>query len=52
MDWKLFATIYGAIFVAEMTDKTQWVTLLFAADRQVGKTTVFLASLPGLHAAR
>jgi len=28
VDWKLFATVFGAIFIAEMADKTQLVTLL------------------------
>jgi len=44
MDWKLFATVFGAIFVAEMADKTQLVTLLFAADKEVSKLTVFFGS--------
>ena len=44
MEWKLFATVFGAIFVAEMADKTQLVTLLFAADKAAGKWTVFFAS--------
>jgi putative Ca2+/H+ antiporter (TMEM165/GDT1 family) len=32
MELKLFATGFGAIFIAEMADKTQLVMLLFAAD--------------------
>ena len=44
MEWKLFITVFGAIFVAEMADKTQLVTLLFAADKEVSKLTVFLGS--------
>ena len=32
MELKLFATVFSAIFIAEMTDKTQLVMLLFAAD--------------------
>jgi len=44
MEWKLFATVFGAIFIAEMADKTQLVTLLFAADKEVSKLTVFLGS--------
>lgn len=44
MDWKIFATVFGAIFIAEMADKTQLVTMLFAADKDVSKLTVFLDS--------
>ena len=44
MDWKVFITVFGAVFIAEMADKTQLVTMLFAADRAVGKMTVFLAA--------
>jgi putative Ca2+/H+ antiporter (TMEM165/GDT1 family) len=44
MEWKLFITVFGAIFIAEMADKTQLVTLLFAADKEVSKLTVFFGS--------
>jgi putative Ca2+/H+ antiporter (TMEM165/GDT1 family) len=44
MAWKLFATVFASVFIAEMADKTQLVTLLFAADREVSKLTVFLAA--------
>ena len=44
MEWKLFLTVFGAIFIAEMADKTQLVTLLFAADKGVSKLTVFFGS--------
>ena len=48
MEWKLFITVFGAVFVAEMADKTQLVTLLFAADKEVSKLSVFLGSASAL----
>ena len=48
MEWKLLATVFMTVFVAEMADKTQLVTLLFAADRDVSKWTVFLGSASAL----
>ena len=48
MDWKLFATVFISVFIAEMADKTQLVTMLFAADREVSKLLVFLASAAAL----
>ena len=44
MDPKLFAVVFGSIFVAEIGDKTQLATLLYAADADNAKLTVFLAS--------
>lgn len=32
MDWKLLATTFGAVFLAELGDKTQIATLCFAAS--------------------
>jgi putative Ca2+/H+ antiporter (TMEM165/GDT1 family) len=48
MEWKLFLTVFASIFVAEMADKTQLVTLLFAADKAVSKWVVFLGSASAL----
>lgn len=48
MEWKLLFTVFASVFVAEMADKTQLVTLLFASDRDVSKWTVFLGSASAL----
>jgi putative Ca2+/H+ antiporter (TMEM165/GDT1 family) len=48
MEWKIFATVFAAVFVAEMADKTQLVTLLFATDKAVSKWLVFFGSASAL----
>lgn len=48
MDWKIFLTIFAAVFIAELGDKTQLATMLFAADKDVSKWTVFLAASAAL----
>ena len=44
MDYKIFFTVFSVVFIAELGDKTQLATLLFAADKDVSKITVFLGS--------
>jgi putative Ca2+/H+ antiporter (TMEM165/GDT1 family) len=44
MDWKLLLTVFSTIFVAEIGDKTQLATLLYASGAEVSKLTVFLGA--------
>ena len=48
MDWRGFFTIFISVFLAELGDKTQLATMLFAADKEVSKWTVFVASASAL----
>ncbi len=48
MDWKIFLTIFASVFIAELGDKTQLATMLFAADKTVSKWSVFFAASAAL----
>jgi putative Ca2+/H+ antiporter (TMEM165/GDT1 family) len=44
MDWKILLTVFASVFVAELGDKTQLATMLFASEKEVSKFTVFLGA--------
>ncbi len=44
MELKVFATVFITLFLAELGDKSQLATMLYAADRDVSKLTVFVAA--------
>lgn len=48
MDIKLFSTIFITVFIAELGDKTQLATFLFAADKQASRWLVFAAAATAL----
>ncbi len=51
MEYKVLFTVFITVFIAELGDKTQLATLLFAADKETSKWTVFAGASLALVAA-
>jgi putative Ca2+/H+ antiporter (TMEM165/GDT1 family) len=41
MDWGVLTTVFTSVLIAELGDKTQLATMLFASDKAISKLTVF-----------
>ena len=48
LEYKVLFTVFSAVFLAELGDKTQLATMLFAADKEVSKLTVFVGASAAL----
>ncbi|MDH3443108.1 MAG: TMEM165/GDT1 family protein [Deltaproteobacteria bacterium] len=44
MEWSVLITVFTAVFIAELGDKTQLATMLFASDKEISKLTVFVGA--------
>ena len=44
MEYKVLFTVFTVVFIAELGDNTQLATLLFAADKEASRLTVFVGA--------
>lgn len=51
MDMKLFTAVFATVFLAELGDKTQLATMLFATRQSVSLITIFVGASLALMAS-
>ena len=51
MDMKLFLAVFATVFLAELGDKTQLATMLFATKQSVSLATIFIGASLALMAS-
>ncbi len=46
--WSIFFTVFGTVFLAEIGDKTQLATVLFATKKDTSKWAIFFGAATAL----